>query len=55
MEAEDQDISAGKSGPIEESEESRTDTRTGDQDISAGKSGPTVDVDEDDSESSGDS
>jgi hypothetical protein len=55
VEASDQDISAGKSGPIEESDESAArDTGAQDQDISAGKSGPTVEPDSDDSESSGD-
>ena len=53
MEASDQDVSAGKSGEIEESEEPRaTETDASDQDISARKSGPTVEPDSDESESS---
>jgi len=50
MEAEDQDISAGKSGDIEDSDEQRTG-ETGDQDISAGKSGPTVEPESESEES----
>jgi hypothetical protein len=53
METSDQDISAGKSGPIEESDEQNTG-QSGDQDISAGKSGPTVEPESDESESSED-
>jgi hypothetical protein len=53
MEASDQDISAGKSGPIEESDESgANEPEASDQDISAGKSGPTVEPDSDDDDSS---
>jgi hypothetical protein len=51
MESRDQDISAGKSGDIEDSDEERT-SETGDQDISAGKSGPTVEPESDESEES---
>jgi len=53
MESSDQDISAGKSGPIEESDESAQDTGAQDQDVSAGKSGPTVEPEDDDGEQSG--
>jgi hypothetical protein len=48
METSDQDISAGKSGPIEESDEEHTG-QSGDQDISAGKSGETLHPDESES------